>query len=350
MKCLVLRGFSDMIIQERPRPEPAAGEAMVRIATTGICGSDIHGYTGENGRRSPGQVMGHETSGFVERLGPGTAADMPTGARVTVNPVLACGQCDGCRSGQDQTCDHRTVIGVDPDLISAFAQFIVVPVANVVPLGQDVPIQYGALVEPLAVGQHALRRGQCGPNDRVLVIGGGPIGQACFLAARRQGAEVLVSESHQGRVQLLSALGAVTVGPLSAADRDHVAEVLGGAPTLVVDAVGSATTLNTGLALTRPGARIVLVGMQAPQIDLAAYLVTTMERSIIGSFTYSASDFRATSQWVSENWTALKVLIEKVVPMNLGPSAFEESVASPTAGKILIDMSADTDATTRGAP
>ncbi|MGH3500648.1 MAG: zinc-dependent alcohol dehydrogenase, partial [Nocardioidaceae bacterium] len=182
MRALVLRDFGDLTVEARPDPVPGPGEALVRITATGICGSDLHGFTGESGRRAPGQVMGHETVATVHTAS-GTGGP-PAGSVVTVNPVLYCGRCPTCRAGREQACPDKKVIGVHPEVSSAFAELMAVPARNLVELPGTMPVEYGALVEPLAVGYHALRRGDCGSGDTVLVVGAGPIGQACVLAAR----------------------------------------------------------------------------------------------------------------------------------------------------------------------
>ena len=147
MKTLALRAFGEMAVQDRPEPTPGAGEVLIRIVATGICGSDLHGITGENGRRRPGQVMGHETVGRVAATGPGVTG-FRTGQPVTVNPVLSCQSCGRCATGREHTCPNRRVIGVHPEIVSAFAEFLVAPERNVVSLPAAMPIEYGALVEP----------------------------------------------------------------------------------------------------------------------------------------------------------------------------------------------------------
>lgn len=156
--------------------------------------------------------MGHETVGHIVSLGDGAqqagAEGLSEGQPVTVNPVISCGACESCRADAQQRCTSRRVIGVDPALRSAFAETMTVPAANIVLLPDGMPEEYGALIEPLAVGYHAAVRGACVPGDRVLVIGGGPIGQAAALGALRLGAErIVVSEPHAGRRALLGRLG-----------------------------------------------------------------------------------------------------------------------------------------------
>lgn len=336
MDTLVYRGPWDIVVERRENPVPAVGEVVVRVTATGICGSDIHGYTGENGRRHPGQVMGHETVGRVAAVGQGV--EIPIGSVVTVNPVIACGRCAACQAGAEQSCPRRRVIGVAPDIVSAFAELLVAPAANVVELPATMPEEYGALVEPLAVGYHAALRGGCVATDRVAVIGGGPIGQACVLAAQRLGAtSIVVSEPAQRRRDLIAALGARTVDPTEGHVGAAVTEALGQPATLVLDAVGSSGTIQDGLGCSILGGRIVLVGMHSPRIELSAYAVSTEERTLIGSFCYSADDFRRTAAWVGEAPSQLRHLIDARVDLRQAPEVFRDlGKGESDASKVLV--------------
>lgn len=338
MRALVLDDFWALSVQDRPDPVAGPGEVVLRIAATGICGSDLHGFTGENGRRRPGQVMGHETVGRVESVGPGV--DLPLGTPATVYPVLACGACPACAADRPQVCPHRTVIGVDPARSAAFADRLVLPAANVVPLPASLPIDLGALVEPLAVGYHAARRGDVTPDDRVLVVGGGPIGQAVVLGARRLGAtRIAVSEPDPDRRALCTALGAYAVAP---DELPAAADALGGPPTVAVDAVGVAGTLADAFAATPPGSRVVLVGMGAPRVELSAYALSTDERALIGSFCYTAAEFAETAAWVGTAADVVAPLVTERVPLSAAHDAFTALArGESTASKILVRFEED---------
>ena len=187
MRALVLRDFYDIAVEERPEPQPRPGEVVVAVIATGICGSDFHGYSGENGRRHPGQVMGHETVGRIDELGSGVA-ELAVGQLVTINPGdVAAARCAACRDDQQQWCSRRVVLGVTPEISAAFADRVAVRAENIVSLPESMPAELGALVEPWqwATTRYAVVTATA--DDRVLVIGGGPIGQACLLAARRLG-------------------------------------------------------------------------------------------------------------------------------------------------------------------
>ncbi len=324
MRALVLRDYWDFAVEERPDPVPGPGEVLLKLTATGICGSDLHGYTGENGRRAPGQVMGHETVGRVVAAGPGApSSHLTPGQLVTVNPVIACGECPRCLAGMEQACRVRRVIGVNAEISAAFAELMTAPARNVVPLAESTPEEHGALVEPLAVGYHAARRGGCGPDDTVLVIGGGPIGQACVLAARRLGASrIAVSEPSESRRKLVASLGATALDPTSPELAAEVADALGGPASLVLDAVGATGTLADAFASSDLTARVVLVGMASPQVELAAYRISTEERSVVGSFTYSAREFTDTAAWVGAAPDEVSSLIEARVRLEDAPAAF----------------------------
>jgi threonine dehydrogenase-like Zn-dependent dehydrogenase len=340
VRALVFNKPWDLTVENVPDPSPGPGEVVFRVVATGICGSDIHGFTGENGRRHPGQVMGHETVGKVEEVGDGVdpALGLTPGAVVTVNPLLACGTCPACSAGSPQSCPQRRVIGVTPEIVSAFADRLVCPAQNAVVLPADMPVEYGALVEPLSVGYHAAVRGRCSPDDRVLVVGGGPIGQACVLAARRLGAtRVAVTELDPERRSLAGSLGAVGIDPRGDSLVEEVAAVLGGPATLVIDAVGVDASVADAMRCSDFGARVVLVGMGSPRLALPAYSVSTEERTLVGSFCYSYDEFRATAEWVGSGPDVLAGLIDGHVDLDRASDAFTRLARGEwSASKVLV--------------
>jgi threonine dehydrogenase-like Zn-dependent dehydrogenase len=340
MRALVFKEPWELAVEEVDDPSPGPGDVVLRVVATGICGSDVHGFSGESGRRRPGQVMGHETVGVVEEVG--SEVDPALGVRpgtvATVNPLMACGDCPGCRAGAPQSCPNRRVIGVTPQIVSAFAERLACPADNVVSLPAEMPVHYGALVEPLAVGLHAARRGGCSADETVLVVGGGPIGQACVLAARRQGAErVMVSEPNPRRRELAGSLGAVPVDPQSCDLRSELQRAFGGPATLVLDAVGSTASMQVAIDCTAFGTRIVLLGMNTPRLELPAYAISTEERTVLGSFCYTPAEFDDTARWVGTAPEVLAGLVDGHVDLPGAPAAFDELArGASSASKILV--------------
>jgi threonine dehydrogenase-like Zn-dependent dehydrogenase len=326
MRTLVLKDWRELSIEEAPDPEARPDEVLVRPIATGICGSDVHGYTGENGRRVLGQVMGHETVGRVEAVGSKVSDESRplVGDLVTVNPVIGCGRCPACRQGQPQACPTKTVVGVSPSYSSAFAELMVAPASNVIRLPQGTPVEYGALVEPLSVGYHAARRGGITAGSFVLVIGGGPIGQACVLAAQRLGADkVMVSEPVDHRRTLCSKLGAEVLDPSSVDDVSKaVVDRFGERPAVVLDAVGTVRSLDTAFACAPLMSTIVLVGMGQQTLEVPAFEVSTKERAVVGSFCYTPLEFSETAAWVGNCSQDLSLLVQDRVPLDRADEAF----------------------------
>jgi threonine dehydrogenase-like Zn-dependent dehydrogenase len=337
MKALVFKGPWELEVQERDVREPRPGEAMVSVLATGVCGSDIHGFTGHTGRRHPNQVMGHETVGLLHALGSPSDV-LREGDLVTINPGMACGECDACAAGEEQQCAGLRVLGVVPDVDAAFADFVTAPVRNLVPLGPSTPAALGALVEPMAVGYHAVRRSNLRPGESLLVIGGGPIGQAVALAASRFDAgSVLVTEPSPHRRGLLAKLGVRCVAP--EALEDGLSEVK---PSVVIDAVGNSGTIEHALTGSVKNARIVLLGMDEPQLRVPAYSVSVAERSIIGSFCYSRLDFESTARWIGENVALVTPLIDAIEPLTAGPEIFTKLARRELdASKVLLAPNPD---------
>ena len=341
MKALVLEKFGSLVVEELPAPEPAAGEVLIQVVVTGICGSDIHGFTGENGRRVLGQVMGHESVGHV--IGFGTGADgsgLSLGQAVTFNPVVVPESELEEYAGREQHSPGKYVIGVRSDVVSAFAQLIAVPRRNVFALPEGVPIIHGALVEPLAVAIHAVRRVEVEPGQLVLVVGGGPIGQSVVLALRVAGVtSIVVSELTPARRAMIQALGASTIDPSGAPLCEQVIAEFGRLADVAIDAVGVSRTLADSLVSTRLGGKVCLVGMGAPSVDLQAFDVSTEERSIIGSFTYSARDFADAVEWIAADPTGADAMISRQVSLDDANDAFVAlAEGDGTAGKVLVRL------------
>src|SRR4051794_715142 len=179
MRALVYYGPHDMRLEEIPRPQPGKGEVLVEVKAAGICGSDIHGYTGASGRRTAGMVMGHELAGIVSELGPDVEG-VQVGTRVAINPLLYCGECADCRSGNEQLCRNRRTIGVNTGLLGGFAEFVTAPARNAVPLGNEISFAEGSMAEPLAVGLRASTVAGPWPSvsssQPLAILGGGTIG------------------------------------------------------------------------------------------------------------------------------------------------------------------------------
>lgn len=353
MRALVLEDFGRMVLTELEDPVAVADEVVVRIIATGICGSDIHGYTGENGRRVRGQVMGHETVGIIDSLGPDARrSDLSRGTLVTINPVILPAEDVQAYAGREQHDASKRVLGVDPGLISAFAEKVTVPERNIVTLPKSMPVLYGALIEPLAVAVNAVRRSGARAEDRVLVLGGGPIGQSIVLALQMAGVRsIVVTEVMPSRQELLRHLGAVVIDPTVSDVRATVLETFGRPADLALDAVGLSQTLDDALASTRLGGMVCLVGMGHRTLEVDAFKVSAAERSVVGSFTYANHDFEQAAAWLATAPDAAEALISRGVTLDQADAAFRGLAGGDgTAGKVMVILDPSRVPTTEGVP
>jgi len=312
MRTLVYDGPREMHIEERPKPAPGPGEVLLRVAYVGICGSDLHGYTGESGRRVPGMVMGHEASGWIEQVG-ASVRGLAVGDRVTFNPAVPCeGQCGHV---DENHCADLRVVGVTPNIQGAFADALIVAADRVVPIG-DLDLVSGAMIEPMAVAIQAARRCGIGPGDEVLVIGGGMIGQCVALAARLAGAEsVTVSESLEERRRLAESSGFPVVTP---------DEVAGLAPVdVAIDAVGVSATAASSITAVGKGGRVGFVGLGLPEVSIPLSEVVVPERTIIGSFCYSDEVFKSAAAAMTAGDIDLSPLLGELFDLTSAHEAFE---------------------------
>jgi threonine dehydrogenase-like Zn-dependent dehydrogenase len=324
---LIINGPGELLVEDAPAPVPGPGELLVDVSVAGICGSDIHGFTGTNGRRPAGTVMGHEFGGTVVGAGPG-ADDGLVGAVVAINPVVSCGGCDLCQAGLPNLCRTRRLYGCTPELPGAFADQVVVAARNAVPMPAGTAGARVALVEPLSVGAHAAGLADIGADDRVLVIGGGPIGIAAALAAARRSGHVTVSEPEAQRRVLLEELGLTAVEPQAVSD---------GQADVVLECVGYPQTMQAAMAATRPQATIVLVGLAQETLPVDAAALVMGERRVFGSAVYTPADFADVAAWVAQTELPLERMIQEHTDLDGLPETFDRYASHTlTAVKTLV--------------
>jgi alcohol dehydrogenase len=262
---------------------------VLRIEAVGICGSDMHAWHGHDPRRQPGLVLGHE---FVGRIAETAAPGFERGTRFTGNPLITCGTCEYCVQGRNNLCANRTMVGMTR--AGAFAEYMSIPAASLIAMPQDLPARAAALTEPAATAWHAIHlvlRVLVRPihECRVLVIGGGAIGMLSALLLRHLGtAGVTVAELNPLRRDAVALhAGAEVVDPRSAPLAESSFDV-------VIDAVGAKPTRTQAIAAVKPGGVIMHVGLQdwASEIDMRK--LTLAEVSLLGTYTYTTADLRAT--------------------------------------------------------
>lgn len=205
MKAAVLQNWNKLAVCEKSCPEPGSKEVLVQVAYTGICGSDIHSYTGKHPLAHAGMVLGHEFSGIIAALG-GECTKFKIGDKVCAHIIQECGLCDACKEGHFNLCRSLKVLGTQTT--GTFAEYVTVKEDKLFLLPPDANLRVYALAEPLAVGVYATNRLYFKISDKAFIIGAGPIGLCCAFAAQKAGAsKVVLSETQPERIEFAKSLG-----------------------------------------------------------------------------------------------------------------------------------------------
>jgi 2-desacetyl-2-hydroxyethyl bacteriochlorophyllide A dehydrogenase len=339
MRALVYEGPRVLTIRDIPEPTPAPEEVLVRVACSGICGSELSGFLGQNSLRRPPLVMGHEFAGTVAACGAEAAARFPelsAGRRVTVNPLIYCGRCRFCLDGRHNLCASRALLGAHRP--GSYADMVTAPARMVVPIPDDMSMERAALTEPLACSIRAVRLGGCTTRDRVLVIGLGPIGLLALQAARAAGAAALIaSDTDPDRRTMGTAVGATVLDPLADDVAARVGELTGGfGADLVIDAVGLPATRRQALLAVAPGGRVVFVGLHEDETELMINAVIRREIRMLGSFSYTPADFAEALEWLSAERVQIDPWMVKA-PLEQGQAWYERLLSQPgPVSKVLL--------------
>ncbi len=277
-----------LVAQDRPVPSPAEGEVLLRVKRVGVCGTDLHIFTGNQPYLSYPRVMGHELSGIVEQAPLGSA--LAKGDVVYVMPYLSCGHCVACRQGRTNCCVNIQVLGVHRD--GAFTEYLSVPQAFV-HKADGVSLDQAAMVEFLAIGAHAVRRAQVCAEQRVLVVGAGPIGMAAMIFAKLRGATVTALDSRADRLAFAMerlgmdasvALGDTDEAQLSALTANEFYDV-------VFDATGNPKAMERGLRFVAHAGTYGLISVVAANISFSDPEFHKRETTLLASRNATTEDF-----------------------------------------------------------
>ena len=328
MKALIYTGPNSLVYRSEREPEARPGELLVKVDAVGICGSDMHAYHGLDERRPAPLVLGHEAAGTVLE-GP------RAGERVTVDPLVTCGECRFCREGRSHLCRSRQIISMPPRP-GAFAEILRIPESNVVTIPTGLSATHAALAEPIAVAWHAVGKGTAAltrplAECKVVVIGGGAIGLAAALVLAHGGARDLhLSEPNPLRRDVVAravALRASAPGDAHEPDPETV--------DLVIDAVGADATRAAASRLVAPGGVIVHVGLLPGHAGIDIRKLTLQEVTLVGSYCYTHRDFEAVVEALGAGRLGALDWIEEW-PLADGAAAFRELDAGRIAAAKII--------------
>ena len=338
MKSVAIKGVKEFEIKEINEPVSDGNKVLIDVKNCGICGSDLHYWVSGN---PIGLVMGHEYSGVV--TDPGSREDLKVGDRVTALPISPCGHCEACLTGNPQYCletwNHAT--GLSLDNPGALAPKTALRADMVMKLPDNVSFEEGAMVEPTAVGLHAVHLADIKVGDNVLVVGGGIIGLVSAMFAKAEGASfVAVSETNPGRGEKAVSLG-VADAWFDAREQDAIAkmtEASNGDFDVVIECVGNGPAVTSSLMLAKTGGRVILVGVSLDAISVPLTIAVMHELKLQGAIAYTKEEFATVIELIDNKQIDVLKFVDKRITLEETQSAYEELTSgSSSTIKILVD-------------
>lgn len=325
--------------REIPTPEPGRGQALIKIMEIGVCGSDIHVYHGEHPFTSYPVTQGHEVSGVIERLGEGVEG-LSVGQKVTIQPQVVCGECWPCRNGKYNLCESLKVMGFQTTGVAS--EYFAVDAEKVTPLPEEMSLEEGAMIEPLAVAVHAVRRAGDVKGKDICVLGAGPIGILVAQAAKGLGAgRVMVTDVSSLRLEKARECGADTV--VNTRERDFgeaFVEFFGpDKADVIYDCAGNDITMGQAIKYARKGSTIILVAVFAKMANIDLAVLNDHELDLNTSMMYRSEDYEKAIELVREGKVQLMPLLSKRFPFKEYLDAYkyiDENRESTM--KVLIDV------------
>jgi (R,R)-butanediol dehydrogenase/meso-butanediol dehydrogenase/diacetyl reductase len=337
MRAVVLKEPGVLQVESVPDAVPEPGEILLRVRDCGICGSDLHAAKFGIGM-PPDSIMGHEFAGEIAALGEGVEG-WKVGERVVSLPYMSCGACDACRRGDGYHCPLTRPIGIGA-LPGAYAELVRVQPAQVLRVPDDVTMRQAALVEPLAVGLHAVRLGPVRRDTACVVMGAGPIGAVTILWARHAGARAVVaSDPSPGRRELATRLGAhVVVDPTAQDPAAALRKLVDVDPELVFECVGVKGTINAAMLLAGIHARIVVLGVCAETDEIFPLVGIMKEIELAFALAYSHAEFAEALEALRTGAIDVGPLVTDVIDLADVPEAFRTLERPSTQCKVLIEF------------
>lgn len=319
-------------VTARPTPVAGPGEAVVRVAATAVCHTDLEIYTGRHpGVRLP-VVMGHEATGVVEATGPGVAR-VRVGQRVLLNPIIACGACDSCARGHGNLCRSAGLFGREMD--GSLAEHVVLPESYLYPLPEHVPLVAATLIETLATVRHAQQRARIGPGESVVVLGQGAAGLLHTQLAKLSGASPVIGVSRSAwKLELARRMKADQV--VDATRQDPVAAVLeataGRGADVVIDAAGQPALITQAIEMAAPGGRLLVYGISHhPVPGFTTFPLYFKELSVYGSRALTPGDIDPAIDLVASGAIDVGGFVTRSYPLERVATAFEDYERAPDA-------------------
>ncbi len=335
MKCVAIKDVKQFELKDIAEPKSENGEVIIDVKKTGICGSDIHYWVlGE----PKGLVMGHEYCGVV--TDPGSRDDLKVGDRITALPISPCNKCEACLSGNIQYCSEtwNQATGLSLTNPGALAPKMAIRPDMVIKVPENVTDEEVAMVEPTAVGLHAIHLANVKVGNRVLIVGGGIIGLVSAMFAKMQGASyVAVSETNASRGEKALKLK-VADEWFDVKDEKTMGLLLDKNFDIVIECCGNSAAVNTAISVVKPGGTVVLVGVSMENINMASIVAVMHELTLQGAIAYTYNEFKTCLELMSKKQIDVLKFVDDVVGLEDVQASYERLTSGKDdAIKILVD-------------
>ena len=314
-----------IVFDDVPKPRVKPGEVLIEVKACGICGSDVHVWRGEHPFTSYPIIQGHEFAGVVASVGKDAVGPSP-GRKVTVEPSIVCGKCYPCRHGKYNICDNLRVMGFQTD--GCHRNFFAVSARNVIPLPDEMSFEAGAMVEPTAVGVHAVKKAALKQGNTAVILGAGPIGLLTMQAAKGLGASrIMITDVVDFRLKAAERLGADCVVNAQQEDVSTAVRREFGkdGADLIFECVGAEQTLETAVQTARKGSKIIVVGVIGGRPRLSVGLLQDRELEMIGTLMYVREDFLLAIELIRSGKVTPKEMITSRFKFENLPQAYREA-------------------------
>jgi L-iditol 2-dehydrogenase len=324
MKILQFNGPWQFSLEEAPTPSFGPQELLIHSDAVGICGSDVHGFTGESGRRKSGMVMGHEVAGTVVKAGAEVESLRP-GDCVAVYPTLGCGNCRHCQAGMEHICPNKRILGVNAGRWGAMAEFFTCHQRQAFRLDTGVDPAVGLFAEPLGVALHAVNLMNPRRNAIIAIVGAGTIGLALVVVLRDLGFQsIFITDIIEEKLEVSRTFGAKTINAGHDQPVELIAAETGGLrATSVFEAVGAAATVRMAYDLCDFGGTIVLIGNLAKEFALPLQGITSNEITLRGSYGFNRIEFEKAVRLAANNEALLRHFISGSCSLEETPGVME---------------------------
>jgi 2-desacetyl-2-hydroxyethyl bacteriochlorophyllide A dehydrogenase len=323
MRALLLKGKELLEVEEVPDPVPSPGEALVEVVRGGICGSDMEKYDGGRKMELP-RILGHEFAGIIRTVRDGERYPFRPGDRVVAEPMVGCGICRSCRGGNYNVCHKRIILGVETD--GVFAQLVRIPLHSLLKIPDRMPFEEAALVQPVAVTAHALRRTRRVAGGAVAVLGAGPIGALLGMTARAFGAATVVfTEPNPFRRALMERVGFPAIDPTKGDPVAAAISLLGDAEggfDVVFDAAGAVDTVSQALRMVRFQGEVALIAKYREEPRIGVNEAQKREVNFVTARAHTFEDFRLALKLTANRSIDVRPLITNEIGLDGMAEAF----------------------------